>query len=137
MKFCNCGKALGKRNKYFCSRSCYDKSGMREQTQFINGHKPVRDQWGEKNAMWKGEKVGYLGVHNWVRTKLGSPNKCEHCGATNNQRYEWANKSGKYKRDLSDWLRLCCKCHFRFDKKKLGGNTRSAKSIGEKNYLNK
>src|SRR3990167_2675149 len=28
----------------------------------------------------------------------------------------WANKSGKYNRNLADWLRLCAKCHYHYDR---------------------
>lgn len=73
-------------------------------------------QRGEKNHSWKGDNVGYGGVHAWVKSILGKPNKCEHCGNTNAKKYEWANKSGKCKRDLNDWMRLCTKCHHKLDK---------------------
>ena len=68
-----------------------------------------------KNHMWKGDKVGYTSLHQWLYRKLGQPNKCEHCGK--NKKCDWANKSGKYKRIVSDWIRLCRKCHIKFDKK--------------------
>ena len=73
----------------------------------------------EKNPMWKGDKVKYMGLHNWVRRHLGTPKKCENCGLNNeNKEYHWANKSGKYLRDLSDWIRLCVKCHKAYDIKR-------------------
>ena len=55
----------------------------------------------------------YYGLHNWVKHELGQPESCEQCGSTNT--VEWANKSNEYKHDLSDWLRLCRKCHMRYD----------------------
>lgn len=30
----------------------------------------------------------------------------------------WANISGKYLRDITDWVRLCVSCHKYFDKQK-------------------
>ena len=69
----------------------------------------------EKHWAWKGENVGYFALHSWVRRKLGTPQKCEHCGKTETGRYYWANKSHEYKRDLTDWLRLCGKCHAGYD----------------------
>lgn len=74
---------------------------------------------GEKNYGWKGDKVGYTGLHQWVRRNLGKPLKCEHCGTTEAKKFEWANKSGEYKRTLEDWLRLCTKCHRRYDLDKI------------------
>jgi hypothetical protein len=75
---------------------------------------------GGKNVMWKGDKVGYLALHSWVRRHLGKPNRCDFCGLEeeNGNKFEWANKSGNYLRDLTDWLRLCVSCHRLLDKKR-------------------
>ena len=76
----------------FCSKLCYAKS------------------------LSKGENVGYSGLHKWVQKKLGKANKCEfdnsHFG-----KFEWANKSHKYKRKLTDWIQLCNLCHQKYDSK--------------------
>jgi len=82
---------------------------------FINfqrqGHEANRRKQGETKPNWKGDNVGYGGLHSWLRRKLGIPRKCERCGTTKAKRYEWSNISRKYKRDLSDWIRLCASCH--------------------------
>lgn len=65
---------------------------------------------------WKGEKASYHAVHAWVYRHRGRPQKCEHCGTTEDRAYHWANKSKKYKRELSDWIRLCVPCHSKHDK---------------------
>jgi hypothetical protein len=75
-------------------------------------------QSGEGNPMWKGENVSYAGLHMWVRKCLGNPKYCEHCGTTKKRMYHWSNVSGKYRRDLSDWIRLCVPCHSKFDRTK-------------------
>ncbi len=64
---------------------------------------------------WKGDAVGYGGLHDWVRDHLGTPQRCEECGTEEVRKYEWANISKTYKRDLADWKRLCVPCHHRFD----------------------
>ena len=70
----------------------------------------------EKHPGWKGDKVGYHGIHKWLTRKLGQPKKCDECGEKDStKRFEWANISGLYKRDFSDWKRLCKKCHNNFD----------------------
>ena len=70
----------------------------------------------EKHSNWKGDKVGKGGLHDWVRKHLGTPKKCEHCGLDDEKRvYHWANKSGEYKRELNDWMRLCVPCHHKYD----------------------
>ena len=66
----------------------------------------------------KKENVGYSGLHMWVRKMLGKPDKCELCrnNKLRHRQYHWASKSRKYKRDLTDWLRLCVKCHKAYDR---------------------
>jgi hypothetical protein len=76
-----------------------------------------RPPTGEKNWNWKGDKVSYQALHSWVRRHKGTPHECEKCGTTEPRKYEWANISGEYKRDLSDWIRVCTKCHRKMDKK--------------------
>jgi hypothetical protein len=72
---------------------------------------------GENNHKWKGEKANYGSVHDYINYHYGQPQTCEHCPAKNLgvRKHQWANISGSYSRDRSDWLRLCAKCHFKFD----------------------
>lgn len=70
---------------------------------------------GDKHPFWKGDNVSYSGLHYWLSRRLGQPRVCDKCGTTTAKKYEWANKSGKYKRDLTDWLRLCTRCHRIYD----------------------
>jgi hypothetical protein len=70
---------------------------------------------GEEHHNWRGDDVSYSGIHYWVSRHLGKPSKCEHCGSTEENKYEWANISKEYKRDLTDWVRLCVSCHIKFD----------------------
>ncbi len=66
---------------------------------------------GENNSAWKGDKVGYRGLHRWVQKQLGKANKCSNDSHHQSTRFGWANISGKYKRDLNDWHELCHKCN--------------------------
>lgn len=72
----------------------------------------------EQTNRWKGDDVGYDGLHDWVYRKLGRPGTCEDCGKNGltGKNIHWANISGEYKRELNDWKRLCVSCHHRFDK---------------------
>ena len=66
----------------------------------------------EKNPAWKGDEVGYRAIHQWVERKLG---KATHCSNNKNhtaKRYHWANISGEYKRDVTDWKQVCPHCNF-------------------------
>jgi len=70
----------------------------------------------ELSPNWKGDEVGYFGVHDWMTTHYGQPIGCDDCGTDDPvKRYEWANISGEYRRDRSDFRRLCKKCHNDFD----------------------
>ena len=72
-------------------------------------------QWGDKHWKWKGDKVGYDGIHDWVRLRKGTPRKCEKCGTEKAKIYDWANIDHKYRRVLEDYIRLCKSCHITFD----------------------
>lgn len=67
----------------------------------------------EKNPMWKGENVGYLALHNWIRRAKPKPILCECC--KENRPYDLANISGGYKRDINDFEWLCRSCHMKKD----------------------
>lgn len=75
---------------------------------------------GDNHGMWKGDKVGYHALHTWLKRELGTPMVCEFCKIEkeNGRQIHWANKSKEYKRDLTDWLRLCAKCHWHYDRDK-------------------
>ena len=76
----------------------------------------------ENNPKWKGDEVGYFGLHTWVQRKLGKANVCEICSATKN--VEWSNKSWEYKRELEDWQQLCKKHHMEYDRDNQGATRR-------------
>lgn len=70
----------------------------------------------EQSPNWTGNNVSYDAVHAWVKKHLGRPMECENCEYPHfSYTFEWANISGEYKRDLSDWARLCRVCHMAFD----------------------
>jgi hypothetical protein len=71
--------------------------------------------YGENHPAWKGDKVTYRNLHSWIERQLGKPSECKGCGITSLKRYHWANISREYKRDISDWIRLCPKCHKQYD----------------------
>ena len=71
----------------------------------------------ERHPRWKGDAAGYSALHRWLASRLGKPERCEHCGETGlkAQAIHWASKSRKCLRDESDWLRLCAQCHWNYD----------------------
>ncbi len=65
-------------------------------------------QRGDKSVNWKGDKVSYAQLHQWVRKYLPAPNLCDNCKQV--PPYDLANK-GVYNRDFSNWEYLCRRCH--------------------------
>lgn len=118
----------------FCTKECYWNSKKRKtdyvcnqcgnQTSPVKGVElcqpcEVKRRKGEKHPMWKGALVSYRSLHKWVERELGKPTSCESCskfGEGHNM--HWANISGEYKREVSDWMRLCPQCHKDFDLQK-------------------
>lgn len=96
----------GKRERKYCSKKCYLKVLKKNNRKKQKG----------KNPRWKGNEVSYKGLHKWIRDNKGRPKICEHCGSKH--QLNWANKSGKYLRDLNDWISLCILCHRKYDKKR-------------------
>ena len=86
-----------------------------------------RSRWNfakpERHPSWRGEDGNTVSIHRWVnRLRGGKPKECEWCGVVpgldklGNPKMHWANLSGKYKRDISDWASLCINCHYNYDK---------------------
>jgi hypothetical protein len=69
----------------------------------------------EKHPMWKGEKASYSAFHHWINHKMGKAIFCALNENHKNCEYEWANISGKYLRDTSDYVSLCVSCHKKLD----------------------
>lgn len=68
---------------------------------------------GEKNGLWKGDKVKYVALHDWVKRYFPKTRLCFLCKTK--PAFDLANISGKYRRDLNDWCWLCRLCHMKSD----------------------
>jgi len=111
------GRPKIKRKKYECKKCkkiFYDYASKKSQ---FCSHKCFykHRKWfkGKRSKCWLGENVSYSRIHKWLVAKFGNPKKCEECGSK--EKVEWANISGKYKRDKSDYRGLCRKCHAKID----------------------
>ncbi len=143
-----CRKPIQKGRK-FCSHSCYSQNKIGEKhpwghkiSEALTGKKKSADHVrkvteankgqiresirGEKHHAWKGDAVGYCALHDWVKRRKGNAESCSRCNFPSNV-FHWANVSGEYRRDLSDWINLCVRCHSLLDR---GRN--SIKSTGIK-----
>lgn len=78
------------------------------------------DVKGENNPNWKGDKVGKIGIHIWLRNNFKKRRICELCGFKSNDplRIDWALIRGKeYERKRENFMELCRSCHTKYDKK--------------------
>lgn len=71
---------------------------------------------GQEARRWKGDKASYVAKHMWLTANYPKT-ECEECGAKPPavSRLEWANISGEYKRERSDYRCLCPSCHRKMD----------------------
>lgn len=129
-------KSISKLRKH-CSRKCFDKSTSKR----MMGNKYTLgvDPWnkgtegvmkknsgsfdkngrkisGKNHHLWKGDNVGYFALHHWLKRHKKKMNICESCGTKDSDWYDWHNISGEYRRDVDDFIELCRKCHYRFDR---------------------
>lgn len=135
-----CKKSISSKKK-FCSLHCYWEHKIGEKHNWgykisakLKGKKKSKDhiervrialmgklrpEWsGQNHWNWKGGRR-YDCLHEWVAKHKGRPKKCEMCGLKDKDRkYHWANISGEYKRELTDYIRLCVSCHKKMDLKK-------------------
>lgn len=121
-------------NRKYCSRSCKSlsqiggkhteehKEKIRKSILKAGNIPPI--YYGKDHPRWKEcKKVypeNYQAIHAWLRRNYGSADHCEfdksHVGY-----FEWANISGNYLRNRSDFMSLCVKCHRRYDSMKYIG----------------
>ena len=68
----------------------------------------------DKNGNWRGDNVGYNGIHDFMHRRMKQPKSCQSCGKITSN-LDLANISQKYKRVVDDWEWLCRKCHMQKD----------------------
>lgn len=69
-------------------------------------HYSIETEFKEK----KGE-LSYVGLHEWINRRLGKAKKCSNNINHISTKYCWANISGEYKKEISDWKEVCNKCN--------------------------
>ena len=56
----------------------------------------------------------YRNIHDWIRRRMNHINKCSFCGSEKN--LDNALIKGKeYKKDINNFIKLCRKCHRKYD----------------------
>ena len=77
---------------------------------------------GPTSVFWK-EDATYSSIHRWLHRNVSKTGYCSDCGEFKGQHgrgsgTDWANISGTYSRDPSDYRELCRTCHIRYDKER-------------------
>lgn len=103
-----------RKHKFVTSNKKSFSNHMRWCTGLMNNSSFKNINLGNKNGMWRGNKVGLSALHGWVKQYFNKPKKCNVCGIKNGT-IDLANISQKYKRDFNDWEWLCRKCHMNKD----------------------
>jgi hypothetical protein len=124
----NKGKKLSKQH---CHNLSIAHMGIKQSEESIE--KRVLQMRGEQHPLWKGDDVGYYALHVWVKRNYGLPIRCEYEGChyprynmrnelmLKPKRYHWANITGIYNRDRTNWKMMCASCHGFFDSKRRRG----------------
>jgi hypothetical protein len=116
-KDCTKKEATENRNKKITYYREYDRK--RHKKGYI---KPIKQKSSKENTYktWNGSSLEYRKLHQWVERNLGKPDECTECRNVGlvGHKIHWANISGEYKKDITDWVRLCAWCHRKFDLKK-------------------
>lgn len=123
---------IKKHKHHYCSQECRVKALNTDRVPWNKGTKGVCKP--NSGSISKGQRLSpdtefkptgvkysgtlnqYKALHHWVNSNLGNAKVCEHCKSTSKNVYHWANKSGQYKKELNDWLRLCVRCHYKYDR---------------------
>lgn len=101
-KICaECEKPFEVKVPLFCGRDCFHKN-------YGKNHK------GDRSPHWKGDDVGYDGIHTWLTREFGKGTNCEHCGEK--RKLHWAKITDKeYERKRENFIELCSSCHKKYD----------------------
>lgn len=89
----------------FIEGSKHTKESKRKVTQSLIG------KFAEKSRRWKGLNASYTAKHKWILKHFGKANHCSLNPLHKAKRFEWANISGKYLREISDYIPVCPSCH--------------------------
>ncbi len=67
----------------------------------------------DKNSNWKGNRVSYNALHQFIARYKPKPKLCEFCGKE--KKLELASIDGKYTRNVNHYKWLCRGCHTELD----------------------
>jgi len=77
----------------------------------------LKGKFGEQSRRWKGEKATYFAKHMWILKHYGKASFCENDSSHTSWKFQWANISKQYHRNINDYKQLCISCHRLFDRR--------------------
>lgn len=80
---------------------------------YLEGKKVAIRRPGELNPAWKGDAAGYDAIHKWLYNNKVRTGECNLCFSVS--KTQFANISGTYQRDVTDFFEACVSCHRLFD----------------------
>lgn len=116
-KRCKCGVRLKEYRASYCL-SCYRKKlAHSNKVGPWHGRVPPPRK-GTASNLWRGDKVGYTGIHSWLYREYGKPDHCEGnpCKKISSN-FQYALKKGfSYERKRENFMMLCVSCHRIYDR---------------------
>jgi len=72
---------------------------------------------GENANHWRGDSVGYWGIHTWLQQHYGWADKCEEKDCPGKStKFKWDKLKNKpYQRRRDNFIQLCKQCHNKYD----------------------
>ena len=116
VNYCLCGRQTKDYRNKLCQR-CYLKKLIKQNKESHHKRRVPEPKYDADNHWWKGDDVGYTGIHIWLNKKFGKANKCENSNCDKSStHFEYALIKGKkHKRRRNHYIMLCRKCHRNYD----------------------
>jgi len=116
INYCQCGKQTSDYRNKLCLECFRKKLVIINKT---SNHKRVipKPRYGQDHWNWKGNKVGYKGIHIWLIKTFGKATKCDNPNCPKKSKvFQWAKLRNKeYERKRENFFQLCRSCHILYD----------------------
>lgn len=102
-------RSMGKKNPFFGKHHVEEAI---EKNRLAHIGKSYPNNRGENHRWWRGDDVGYSGIHKRIRKLLYRPELCQNCNSAPS--FEVICYTGIYNMDLDNWRWWCRGCHIKY-----------------------